>query len=207
MTRALFAFVVLASACYTDPPKPQMPQRHDPQLAAQLTQTAQVAAGTGDCATVHALEDLVRSTDLAVYQSAFVTDPSIQRCRFGMPPAIAPVAERQGLSNRRQIAIASGAGGAVAAGFGLYFLHKANQDFDQARTNGCTPDLTACTEQGLVFIDLGNSQQRLTTGFFAASAVLGGAAIILWFTEPKPGWQVAPVAGADHAGVMLRARF
>lgn len=141
------------------------------------------------------------------------------------PPTPAPAARssprvepepRRDPSSRSQsgwIGIAATGAGVVVVGVAGAMGLSARSKRDDARSLGCTADLTMCPAEALDTANSSHTRGQLATGFFVAGAALATAGIVLWIAAPrkssssKSAWRVVPSIGNRDAHVMIDHHF
>lgn len=141
------------------------------------------------------------------------------------PPTLAPAAlrspqvepePRQTAPSRSPggwIGIAATGAGVVAVGVAGVMGLSARSKRDDARSLGCTADLTMCPAEALDEANSSHTRGQLATGFFVAGVALATAGTVLWVAVPrkssssKRAWRVVPSVGTRDAHVMIDHHF
>ena len=171
-----------------------------------------------DAAEIRAqVDEIIRAMDDAANKPPTEAEPIADATEpeRGAAPTVVPAARTEKsvsrLTSGRKISLALGGGALLAAGAGVAFGLRSS-DYEADADELC-PE-TACAEAGRAndLLDRGQTYATYANVAYATSAVLAVGAAALWFvSSPEDRIQgevaVIPSLSADHAGVLVNARF
>jgi hypothetical protein len=123
------------------------------------------------------------------------------------PPAAAPAERPPGETSSgpwKTIGIVTAGVGVVGIGLGSVFGVMASSNKSSA---GCDSNSACPTTSAENTLSTAQSDGNLSTVFFIAGAVLAAGGIMTWALAPSGAVQVAPSAGTNTAGMLVKGAF
>jgi hypothetical protein len=135
-----------------------------------------------------------------------VTIPAlrVEAATVATAPPPSPAVRRR-VRSRVRVALAVGAaGGAALAGSVVFAVAARGRYRDADCTSG---DPLVCSPAGARDVDAAYARAHVATGLAIGGGALVAAGLVLYWTSPREGVTVRPVASSDSAGVLVGGRF